>query len=123
MTNVEGLVGHKQATEVSDGDPDDFFHAAEIRAVKRCRVATAIKHAGDSIDGDLGTVDVGLCRLDECERCCRDDRMYGFHDDLPVCGRLDAPARRKDTPNLLLWRDQDDEWSPTRRPPIASAYS
>src|SRR5262245_4054262 len=90
-------------------EPEDFLRATEVRTYKDRRYADTstapiIAHAGDAIDDDFGIVDPGRCRrrLDDCKSCCRDHRMNGLHGYLPLCGRRDAPAPRKDNPNLPL---------------------
>src|SRR5262245_26390854 len=109
VVDVNGTVDHEPTPITAPREPDGLLYAAEVGAMKDCRdanVGTApiIAHAGEAIDDHFGATYGGVGRRRESERECqrRNHRMNGLHDYLPVCGRRDAPARRKDTPKLPL---------------------
>src|SRR5262245_6560558 len=104
MGNTNWSISKESATSAAYHDPEGFSHATKVCAMKHCRHpragdAASLAHAGKPIADHFGVNLRGLSRVDERERSGCDDPMNGLHDHLPLCGRRDAPARRRMTRN------------------------
>src|SRR5262249_34618554 len=109
VVDGESNVVREHSISISRREPDALRDAAEVRAENDrgdpdTRTASVIFYAREPIDDDFGVTGscVGRCRETEREPQRCNHRMKCLHDYLPLCGRREAPASRKDTPKLPL---------------------